>query len=148
MSHYQHILVALDLSENTDQVLSKASLLAQQNNARLSVVHVIEPIMEPVDYTFGSPASVTLLSIQEEIQETAETKLSKLMTPEDVLPADQYIVYGRPADQVHQLAKDKNCDLIVIGSHGRHGLALLLGSTANAVLHGASCDVLAVRFKE
>lgn len=148
MSHYQHILVALDLSENTAQVLSKASLLAQQNNARLSVVHVIEPIMEPVDYTFGSPASVTLLSIQEEIQETAETKLSKLMTPIGVLPADQHIVYGRPADQVHQLAKDKSCDLIIIGSHGRHGLALLLGSTANAVLHGAICDVLAVRFKE
>ena len=36
-------------------------------------------------------------------------------------------------------------DLIVVGSHGRHGLALLLGSTANGVLHGATCDVLAVR---
>ena len=36
-------------------------------------------------------------------------------------------------------------DLIVVGSHGRHGLALLLGSTASGVLHGAPCDVLAVR---
>lgn len=148
MTHYQHILVALDLSENTTQVLSKASLLAQQNKARLSVVHVIEPIMEPVDYTFNGSATVALLSIQDEMEESAERKLNKLMEPLGVLPADQYIVYGRPADQVHQLAKDKKCDLIIIGSHGRHGLALLLGSTANAVLHGAICDVLAVRFKE
>jgi len=148
MTHYQHILVALDLSENTAQVLSKARLLAQQNKAKLSAVHVIEPIMEPVDYTFNSSATVTLLSIQDEIEESAEKKLNKLMEPLNVLPADQYIVYGRPADQVHQLAKDKKCDLIIIGSHGRHGLALLLGSTANAVLHGANCDVLAVRFKE
>jgi universal stress protein A len=36
-------------------------------------------------------------------------------------------------------------DLVVVGSHGRHGLSLLLGSTANGVLHGAGCDVLAVR---
>ena len=40
------------------------------------------------------------------------------------------------------------CDLIVVGSHGRHGLALLLGSTANDVLHGAPCDVLAVHLKK
>jgi len=37
---------------------------------------------------------------------------------------------------------------IVVGSHGRHGLALLLGSTANDILHGAPCDVLAVRLKK
>ena len=61
MTHYQHILVALDLSENTAQVLSKARLLSQQNKARLSAVHVIEPIMEPVDYTFNGSATVALL---------------------------------------------------------------------------------------
>ena len=44
--------------------------------------------------------------------------------------------------------KRKGADVIVVGSHGRHGLALLLGSTANGVLHGATCDVLAVRVGE
>ncbi len=44
-------------------------------------------------------------------------------------------------------AREHGADLIVVGSHGRHGLALLLGSTANAVLHGAPCDVLAVRIR-
>ncbi|WP_163009288.1 universal stress protein, partial [Pseudomonas viridiflava] len=58
------------------------------------------------------------------------------------------LVYGQPRQEIHQLASKRDCDLIVIGSHGRHGLALLLGSTANDVLHGAPCDVLAVRLKK
>ncbi|MBA6354230.1 universal stress protein, partial [Colwellia sp. BRX9-1] len=42
----------------------------------------------------------------------------------------------------------ENVDLIITGSHGVHGLQLLLGSTCNAILHGAKCDVLAVRYPE
>ena len=49
------------------------------------------------------------------------------------------------APQLGGVADEAGADLIVVGSHGRHGLALLLGSTANGVLHGAMCDVLAVR---
>jgi len=44
--------------------------------------------------------------------------------------------------------KKHNTDLVIVGSHGRHGVRLLLGSTANAVLHGAECDVLAVRVQD
>jgi universal stress protein A len=46
------------------------------------------------------------------------------------------------------MAKDQDIDLIVVGSHGRHGLALIFGSTSNSVLHGATCDVLAVRISD
>ncbi len=51
----------------------------------------------------------------------------------------------RPEAEIHRVAEELGADLIVVGSHGRHGLALLLGSTANGVLHGATTDVLAVR---
>ena len=62
------------------------------------------------------------------------------------LPDDQMqIAFGHPRQEIHRVATDQQCDLIVVGSHGRHGLALLLGSTANDVLHGAPCDVIAVR---
>ena len=47
--------------------------------------------------------------------------------------------------EIHSKAEEIGADLIVVGSHGRYGLALLMGSTANGVLHGATCDVLAVR---
>ena len=56
-----------------------------------------------------------------------------------------HIRFGRAADVIVDLADEIEADVIVIGSHGRHGVKLLLGSTANAVLHQASCDVLAVR---
>uniref|UniRef100_UPI0035614A7D universal stress protein n=1 Tax=Zhongshania sp. TaxID=1971902 RepID=UPI0035614A7D len=55
------------------------------------------------------------------------------------------LLSGRPDSQIHELAKTLEVDLVIVGSHGRKGLALLLGSTANGVLHGADCDVLAVR---
>jgi universal stress protein A len=59
----------------------------------------------------------------------------------------QHINVGAAREVVIHAAKDIHADLIVIGSHGRHGLHLLLGSTANGVLHEAECDVLAVRMK-
>jgi universal stress protein A len=57
----------------------------------------------------------------------------------------QHLIFGRPESEIQRTAQSVGADVIVVGSHGRHGLALLLGSTANGVLHGASCDVLAVR---
>jgi universal stress protein A len=49
---------------------------------------------------------------------------------------------------MRRMAKEEDVDLIIVGSHGRHGLALIFGSTSNSVLHGAPCDVLAVRIAE
>jgi universal stress protein A len=53
-----------------------------------------------------------------------------------------------PHQEIVSIAEREQVDLIVLGSHGRHGLALLLGSTANSVLHNASCDVMAVRLRD
>jgi universal stress protein A len=55
------------------------------------------------------------------------------------------VLIGSPAVEIRELAASLGVDLIVIGTHGKHGLGLLLGSTANAVLHGVPCDVLAVK---
>ena len=66
----------------------------------------------------------------------------------DINRGDSHLTYVQPRHEIQQLAKDQKCDWIVVGSHGRHGLALLLGSTANDVLHGAPCDVLAVRLQK
>ena len=62
------------------------------------------------------------------------------------VPADHlHILHGSPAHEIHRFAKENGSQLIVIGTHGQRGLQLLLGSTANSVLHGAGCDVLSVR---
>ena len=88
-----------------------------------------------------------LTSIQEEIEQQAKLKLTALAESMGIPEEQQHIVYGRPEVEIHKLSKKQKVDLVVIGSHGRHGFALLLGSTANAVLHGASCDILAVRVR-
>jgi len=86
-----------------------------------------------------------LSTIQDQIQDTAKSQLREFATGLNIPKENQHLVFGRPETEIHSLASEINADLIVVGSHGRHGLALLLGSTANSVLHGSPCDVLAVR---
>ena len=141
MGEYTTILVALDLSEEAAKLAEKALRLAVLTGAQLHIVHVIEPL----NFAYGGDIPIDFSSIQEEIQQQAETQLhaqcKKLNVPLERL----HIALGRPENEIHALADRLHADLIVVGSHGRHGLALLLGSTANGILHGAKCDVLAVR---
>jgi universal stress protein A len=143
MSDYTHLLLAIDLSEHSDQVAIKARRIADACNAKLSVIHVIEPI----SFSYGGDIPLDFTSIQEDIQAQAKTQLAKLGIEYGIGEDDQYIMLGRPENEIHGLAEEINANLIVVGSHGRHGLALIFGSTANGVLHGAGCDVLAVRVK-
>ena len=141
MANYQHILLAVDLSEEAHHVAAKAQTLAGLYAAELSIVHVIEP----VSFTYGGDIPLDFSGIQEEIRRQAEEQLNKLALSLDIDQERQHLLMGRPETEIHNLAKEVAADLIVVGSHGRHGLALIFGSTANGVLHGASCDVLAVR---
>lgn len=142
---YQHILVAIDLTEECDPVIKRARLLAQASGATLSFVHIVEPMA----MAFGGDVPMDLSQLQQQQFDQAQAKLDliKAKYPE-VLVGKSHLTYGQPRQEIHKLAKEHSCDLIVVGSHGRHGLALLLGSTANDVLHGAPCDVLAVRLNK
>ncbi|OUR87892.1 universal stress protein UspA [Cycloclasticus sp. 44_32_T64] len=148
MTNYRHILVALDLGEQSALILNKAHQIAQQNQAKLSIIHIIEPLIESSYLAFDGSIATDILPLQDEIEATANTKLRKLAASISLPEENLLIEFGRPSEQIHQLSEKIPCDLIVMGSHGRHGLALLLGSTANAIMHGVSCDVLAVRVGE
>lgn len=143
MGKYKHILIAVDLTDEGKQVVARAAEIAGDQGSTLSLVHAIEPL----SYAYGGDIPMDLTSIQDEIEQQAKLKLSALATSLEIPKERQHIVYGRPEVEIHKLSKKQKVDLVVIGSHGRHGFALLLGSTANAVLHGASCDILAVRVK-
>ena len=84
-------------------------------------------------------------AIQEEIQEQAKEQLDRLCAELAVPETNRHLVTGRPESEIPTQAKALNSDLIVVGSHARWGLALLLGSTTDGVMHGADCDVLAVK---
>ena len=141
MSLYKHILVAIDLSDEADDVLEKAKNLAETNQARLTLVHVVEPL----SVAYGSDIPLDLSALQDEITQQARERIAHLADSIHLDKGEQHVVYGRPEREVHRIAEESDVDLIVVGSHGRHGLALILGSTSTSILHGACCDVLAVR---
>ena len=141
MSEYTKILVAIDLSEDSSEVAQRASAIAGNSETEVHLIHVIEPL----SFAYGGDIPRDFSGIQDEIHQQASQQLQRFGKANGIDEAHQHIVLGRPEVEIHAMAEDLNADLIVVGSHGRHGLTLLLGSTANGVLHGASCDVLAVR---
>jgi len=141
MSAYTKIILAVDLTEESNDVAQRALVLSQREGAQLHVVHVIEPL----SLAYGGDVPMDLSSVQEQIQEQAKSHLSDFAAHLAVPAERQHLIFGRPESEIHRVAEEVGGDLIVVGSHGRHGLALLFGSTANGVLHGANCDVLAVR---
>lgn len=144
MTGYRRIMLAVDLTEESNHVAECALALANAFDAELHVVHVIEPL----SLAYGGDIPMDLSTVQEQIHEQAKSHLAEFANGLSV-PADrQYLIFGRPESEIQRMAESKEADVIVVGSHGRHGLALLLGSTANGVLHGANCDVLAVRVGE
>lgn len=138
---YQHLLVAVDLTRDCHQVIERAVVLAGCCQAQLSLVHVIEPM----SMAFGGDVPMDLSALQEQQIDQARKQLADFSVQHPQLTKDNcHLVFGQPRQEIHALIKALGCDLIVTGSHGRHGLALLLGSTANDLLHGAPCDLLAV----
>ena len=141
MSQYTKILLAVDLGEDSAQVAQRALALAGSNGAELHLIHVIEPL----SFAYGGDIPMDFSGIQDEIHQQAKAQLQRFGEQHDISESQHSIVLGRPEVEIHAKAQEIDADLIVVGSHGRYGLALLMGSTANGVLHGASCDVLAVR---
>ena len=142
---YQQILFAADFSEEALRVGERAREIARKCGARLSLIHVVE------DVTISLGGGYELLPVlpdlpDEALLQEARNALGELARRLDVADARLWVVNAISTKEgILGAARDHHIDLIVVGSHGRHGLALLLGSTANAVLHSAPCDVLAVR---
>jgi len=146
MVKYKHILIAVDFSEHGEAVTMRAKELAEKYKAKLSLVHIVENL--PItDATYG-PIIPYDLDLTSELMEASKTRLAELGKKLNIDEKFQWLEMGSPKLEVVRIAEENNVDLIVAGSHGRHGLALLLGSTANGILHHATCDVLAVRLQD
>lgn len=139
MQDYGKILVAVEVFSSNEVVLKRAIKLAKQAKD-ISLIYVTLPqiYFEPYGAALGSDAVSG-------IRDQAIAKLQEIALQHGIPAAQIYTPFGDPADEIHELAEKINADLIVIGTHGQSGLKLLLGSTANAVLHGVKCDVLAVK---
>ncbi len=146
MSNYTHILMAIDFTKSGEQILAKALDIAERNNAKLSMLHVVEYI-PPVDYA-NDPMAINWGIDDNEMLEQAKKSLQKFSKQHSLKNVDLSVEFGRPKQVISQFVKDQQCDLVIIGSHGRHGISLLLGSTASAVLHAMPCDILTLKIEE
>jgi universal stress protein A len=142
MANYQHILVAIDFSKETDKLFGKALELADSEQARVSLIHVVEysPYLFPPD----TPLPVDV-DLEAQFVERAKQRLQGLVERQALSRAACFVEAGSATMEIVRVAEEQGVDLIVLGSHGRHGLQRVLGSTASGVLHTAACDVLAVR---
>jgi universal stress protein A len=143
MTIYKHILLAVDFAQDSRPITLQAGEMAQKFSSKLSIVHVLDTIPMP-DTSYG-----TVIGLNDEIDNALlnqeKANLNEMGELLNVPENQRWLIWGSPKEEICALAMQEEVDLIVVGSHGRHGLALLLGSTANDVLHHAPCDVLAVR---
>lgn len=161
---YKNILVAIDLEGGSEQVLAKAAELAGVNcncNCNddcscqchkkskiflLNVGHFPVPTYAGV-YGGGAYGGPEYYIDFNDIRENLLPKLESMAKEHQLNEATVVVEFGRPTDLIVEVAEREEVELIILGSHGKHGVALLLGSTADGVLHHAECDVLAVRIK-
>ena len=139
------ILVPQDFSEYSIHALKYAVTFAGLFNSELIVLHIVEPIVYPADFSFGQ---VSIPAMEEEIRKHSEEQLNDLVAKE--IPANikvtSIIRIGKPFSEIVEVAKSENADLIVISSHGRTGMDhVLFGSTADKVVRKAPCPVLTIR---
>lgn len=166
---YKNILVAVDLEGGSDQVLERAAELSGATchcdcdfNCKescdcqchqktkvflLNVGHFPVPTYAGV-YGGGAYSGPEFYVDFNDVRENLLPKLDTMIKDFNLQGATPLVEFGRPADLIIDIAEREMIDLIILGSHGKHGVALLLGSTADGVLHHAQCDVLAVRIKK
>jgi universal stress protein A len=141
MSAYKHILVPTDFSDYSRHAAEKALELSKVFGARLTVVHVVD-YLPP---TFISAQSEHTSA--PEIVQRATAYFEDWARGVGLDKAEQLVLTGPAGKQIASTAKEKDVDLIVIGTSGEGGMKRLLGSTTRAVMHDSPCDVLSIHRK-
>ena len=145
---YQNILIAVDLTEDSEAVARQGMAVGRQlagdRETSLHLLHVVEYL--PVDPA-GEAMMPPPVNMEEDLTHAARERLDALAEKLELPDCRRHVRLGNIKAEVNRLAEELEADLIVLGSHERHGFALLLGSTEKSVLSAAPCDVLAVRLR-
>ncbi len=138
------ILVPTDFSETADEALRYAAALAQPLGARVSLVHVFDdPFAQRVYFEEDVPIPAAMRA---EVLAGIQRRFAERVPMVGRAGTTTSVICGAPASAIVNHARDNAIDLIVMGTHGRHGMAhLLLGSVAERVVRTASCPVLTIR---
>ena len=139
------VLCPCDFSETSRVALRTAASLARRFHAELILVHVIEPLLFPVEYGL---VTAPPFDLEEQAAGNARRELDALLDGEraGLASARSEVLFGLPWQQILESQENSGADLIVLGTHGHAGLKhLLLGSTAERVVRHAEVPVLTVK---
>jgi len=141
MATFKHIVAATDFSEASRAALELARSVASESGADLTIVHVCEV----PGYSGTGPIAydlVTPIATQAQVQLDALLDHVRQACPR----ATGLVKVGAPAEQILAVAGDARADLVVMGTHGRRGLAhAVMGSVAERVVRLSPVPVLTVR---
>jgi universal stress protein A len=143
MSAYRRILAALDLTGDSRTVAARAHEIAHAGEGVLRLLHVVEFVpLEPM-----SDSLVPVMQIDDQVIARAQTQIEALARELGLPPNSCNVEVGSAKAEILRHAREQRSDLIVLGCRERHGLSILIHRTEDSVLHGAPCDVLAVRVR-
>lgn len=138
------ILVTTDFSGFSRAAFPQAIAMARKFDADILLVHVIQPIITPSEYTWG----VQPVELQREHEQHCLNAIEKLISdhfPKDIKIKGR-IIHGLPFKEIITLSRSEAVDLIVMATHGLSGLShIIFGSTAEKVVRKSSCPVMVVR---
>jgi len=141
MPDYKNILLVVDLSEDSRVIGERAKAIAACYGSEITLLHVVEYVpVEPM-----GEALLPTVQIEGELVDRARQRLAELAQQLGLAQSRRLVETGGIKSEIIRTAQQLNADLIVLGSRERHGLAILLNFTEDAILHAAPCDVLAVR---
>jgi universal stress protein A len=141
MSSYHRILLVVDLTEHSVSVGRRAQSLAVSLGAEVELLHVVEFV--PVE-SMGETL-MPAVQIEDELLRRAASRLRAFAVELGLPQAPCRVEAGNVKSEIVRAARERNVDLIVLGSRERHGLSILVNLIEDTVLHAAPCDVLAVR---
>jgi nucleotide-binding universal stress UspA family protein len=140
----QHVLVPIDFSATADQALTYAIALAQQLQARLTLLHVLDLTPMTMDEMTAGVVTTYLDDLETDAQHLLQASRERVQRAG--LQAESLLVQGTPTQTIVDTAGEQGVDLIIMGTHGRTGLAhVFLGSVAEHVVRQGPCPVLVVR---
>jgi universal stress protein A len=135
------ILVPTDFSTYAEHALQEAVAIATRDKAHVLLLHVL-PV---ITFTWADEWSLARPQFEEKLHSDAEQQL-QTVAAQHVVPIETLVLWGAPATMICDVAKIRSCDLIVMSTHGRTGLAhVFIGSVAERVVRYAPCAVLIVR---
>ena len=150
MSVYKKVLTTTDLSNECDHIVKQGYELAKSIQADFHVLHVIPADIAEIQHISDDKQyfAQQQIAVEPNYEEQVKLALAELATRHQINEKNIHIGHGSIKQVVNDYISQHDFDLVVLGSHNRYGLKLLLGSSSDKLIHSLECDILAIRIHQ